>query len=397
MRRYKRLKLYITLFIVIIMFCFAQNAYAANYSYDLGRYYSNYGFYSYAVSDIDLIGINKTHGFTQKILGTAGLDRSGNYWYGTLTYSVPDDGSTWQIIGSVQIYVFVSNPEGISREGFAQLVNIDQTRITSGTFTGVSIGQAVNAANTANTAAGQARTAANNANTAATNAATAANNAVTVSTQARDAANSAKTSADNATTAAGTASTNAQNAYNEAVVINNKLDALSGDVSSLDTSEIVAAVKDPSGTVIDVSRASHGAVEDANGNTINAVRDADGTVLDASRTARDASQEAVSKIDALQTTVNNYMSSDTTPPVVSLSTVSGARATSGSSILAIVDVSDNLSSTFTYSLNGTDYQPLPEDRKITLPVSTSGMNIITVWVKDEAGNTSQKSINIRKL
>ncbi|HBV99341.1 MAG: hypothetical protein JL50_21640 [Peptococcaceae bacterium BICA1-7] len=304
-----------------------------------------------------------------------------------ISYTLPDDGCTWRVTIRASLVWAFDGSSGYG-EYFAS-----ETVTTSGSFTGYSLKTATDAANNANTAAGQARTAANNSSTAATNAATAANNAstaatnaataannsVTVATQARDAANSAKTSADNAATVAGTASANALNAYNEAVVINNKLDGLTTEVSALDTSEIVTAVKDP------------------NGNTINAVRDTSGTVLDASRTARDASQEALTKIDTLQTMVNNYMSADTSPPVVSLSTVSGARATSGSSILAMVDVSDNLSNTFEYSLNGIDYLSLSVDGIITLPVNSSGTNTITVWVKDEAGNTSRKSITIRKF
>lgn len=314
-----------------------------------------------------------------------------------ISYTLPNDGCTWRVTIRASISWAYEGSSGYG-EYFTS-----ETVTTSGSFTGYSLKTATDAANAANSAANQAKTAANNANTAATsaataaaNASTAANSAVTVAAQARDAANSASTNA-------GTAATNSLNAYNEAVTINNKLDALSGDVN-LDTSEIAAAVKDPDGTVIDVSRASHDAVEDASGNTVSAVRDSSGTVLDASRTAGtnvlNAYNEAVtanSKIDNLQTSVNNYMSMDNTPPIVSLNTVSGARATSGNYIQAVLNISDNVSSNFLYSLNGLDYEPVPTNKLLALPVSNAGPNIISVWVKDEAGNVGTSSITIRKM
>jgi hypothetical protein len=387
--------------VIFLLLCHAPCSHAASYSYSLGQYPTNYGMVSYSVSDIDLLGFNKTQGFTQKILGTTStsyVSGNGGRQSLTLNYTVPDDGSTWQIVGTVQVLQFYSDYEGgFAGSSICALVNVDQTVTTSGTYTGVSIGQAVNAANAASSAAGQALTAANIANTAAASASTAANNAVTVATQARDAANSASVNA-------GAASTNALSAYNEAVAINSKLDALSGHVSTLDTSEIIVAVKDPKGTVIDVSRASHDAVEDSSGNTITAVRDTDGTVLDASRAAGtnslNAYNEAVtvnSKIDNLQTTVNNYMTMDTTPPVVNLSTVSGARATSGNFIQAVLNISDNVSTSFQYSLDDTDFVPVPTDKLITLPVAHPGSNVISVWVKDEVGNVGTSSITIRRL
>lgn len=103
------------------------------------------------------------------------------------------------------------------------------------------------------------------------------------------------------------------------------------------------------------------------------------------------------KIDNIQTTVNNMASADTLPPAVDLKTVSGAVATSGGSINIIVTVSDNRSATFTYSLDGTTYQALPANGIISVPVGSPGPNVITVRVKDEANNIGSKSITIRKL
>lgn len=218
----------------------------------------------------------------------------------------------------------------------------------------------------------------------------------------RDASGTVLSEAREAKTNSLSASTNAQNAYNTAQTVNTKVDALTTAVNDINTSIIgvsddnsliTSAVRDPNGTVLTVTRDSYEAVEDPNGNTITAVRDNNGTVLDASRSANE-------KIDTLQTTVNNIqntLGNDTTSPVVKVKTVSGAWATSGSSIRAVINASDNVSTVFEYSLDGTDYQPLPSDGVIVLPVSTSGSNLITVWVKDEAGNVGRDSITIRKL
>ena len=86
------------------------------------------------------------------------------------------------------------------------------------------------------------------------------------------------------------------------------------------------------------------------------------------------------------------------PPIVNLKTVSGARATSGGSIYAIVTVSDNSQGPFTYSINGGDtFSKLPDDGIIRLPVTNRGNNVITVRVKDATGNIGSDTIVIRKL
>jgi len=103
------------------------------------------------------------------------------------------------------------------------------------------------------------------------------------------------------------------------------------------------------------------------------------------------------KINNLQTSITNIQNSDTVPPLVDVQTVSGARATSGSSIQAIVTVTDNRPGPYTYSINGGSYSTLPADGRVTLPVTIAGNNTITVYVKDVAGNIGSKTIVIRKL
>jgi hypothetical protein len=157
------------------------------------------------------------------------------------------------------------------------------------------------------------------------------------------------------------------------------------------------------------------------GNTIDAVRDSAGTALSEARQAKTSAQNASTyasqantnainayntaqtvsiKIDTLSsaiTNIQNNMGTDTTSPIVNLSTLSGARATSGNSIRAFLNVSDNISTTCLYSINNGDYHVLPDDGIIDLPVTKPGANQIYIKVKDEAGNTNSVLINIRKL
>lgn len=85
------------------------------------------------------------------------------------------------------------------------------------------------------------------------------------------------------------------------------------------------------------------------------------------------------------------------PAITSLRTVSGAVATSGTSIWTTVDVSDNLSRTLQYSTDGSTYFVLPGNKEINFPINNPGSNTLTVYIKDEAGNVANKTITIRKL
>lgn len=89
---------------------------------------------------------------------------------------------------------------------------------------------------------------------------------------------------------------------------------------------------------------------------------------------------------------------DTTAPEVSIETANGATATTTGSQDLIITVSDNISSSFTYSLDGTNYSALPADGIITVSDLTAGqLHKITVWVKDQAGNETKETISIWSL
>lgn len=187
---------------------------------------------------------------------------------------------------------------------------------------------------------------------------------------AKNAANTAATNAINAYNAANSAATNAMSAYNAANAASNYASQAADWLNPTSSSA-------------------------------SAVKDAGGTVLTAARQARDAANQALSAVSNIQTTVNNINNTintqDTLPPSVELDTVSGARATSSSSIQLVVAASDNKSTSLTYSVNGSPYSTLPADGKIMAPLPSTGPNTITVRVKDEAGNTAVKTIKIWRL
>ena len=136
------------------------------------------------------------------------------------------------------------------------------------------------------------------------------------------------------------------------------------------------------------------------GNTVDAVRDNTGTALSEARSAKLNTQTAVTKLDALQTSVTNIQNNlggDSSPPTVKIKTVSGAMATSGGTIRAVLDISDNTDTVFTYSYDGGVYVPVSADNIINIPLNSIGPNLIQVWVKDQAGNTGKASITIRRL
>lgn len=323
---------------------YTTEAQAATYSYTSSlRTNYNYGRLGWPFAMV--FGYNRTHGITKML--RSWITTSGSpYRYIIVNYEVPDDGSTW--VASGQIVNYIADEEFTGSGYNPQLIvdlyrdQFEAVHTTGGSFSGSSSKTATDAANTA----------ASNASLSATN-----------STNAMNAANAANTSATNA--------------YN--------------------------------------------AVLNANGNTVTAVRDASGTALaearqaktnasNASTNAQNAFNEAVninSKVSTLQTTINginttinnisNSVGADTTPPHINLYTVSGARATSGNTIRVVVEVSDNVSTEFTYSTDGTNYSQLPADRIITLNLVTPGLNLFSVWVKDEEGNIASKYISMRKL
>lgn len=332
------------LFFIVYMTCVPSISQAATYSYDTGIVAQTNPYWFDDLS-VQIIGFNKTHAITKMLdYNLITYSYSGKSLW-RINYVVPDDGSTWDVTGvyiqyqNRQNYTYDDDTSGLKR---VYAKTFTATHTTSGTYTGASIGTAVNAANAAKSSA----------DTAASNAAT-------------------------ASTAANTASTRALNAYNSVYNANGNT---------------ITAVRDGSGTVL--SEARQAKTNASNAGTY--ASQASTNALNAYNTA----QTVNTKIDSLSTAVTNIQNNiglDTSPPVVQIATVSGALATSGNSISAVVNVSDNVSTAFEYSLNGTVYQSLPANGVVSLPISAPGANLITVWVKDGAGNVGRNSITIRKL
>lgn len=116
--------------------------------------------------------------------------------------------------------------------------------------------------------------------------------------------------------------------------------------------------------------------------------------------ARDKANEALTAVNNMQTiitNINNTIATDNVSPSVEVKTLSGATATSGSSIRLVIAASDNKSASLNYNVNGGTYSPLPADGKVSVPLTSPGPNTIVIGVKDEAGNVATKAITIWKL
>ena len=87
---------------------------------------------------------------------------------------------------------------------------------------------------------------------------------------------------------------------------------------------------------------------------------------------------------------------DKTPPALAVETATGARATKEASITLVITAADNISTTLAYSISESGWAALPADGRVSASLS-AGLNILTVRVKDEAGNTSAQQIRIWRI
>ncbi|NTW05759.1 MAG: hypothetical protein HGA27_06545 [Peptococcaceae bacterium] len=123
-------------------------------------------------------------------------------------------------------------------------------------------------------------------------------------------------------------------------------------------------------------------------------------VKDSVSTALEEARYANNKLEDLQTAIldlHDRFLADRVPPTIKIKTVSGAVSTSGGSIRVVLDISDNRSNLFTYSIDGINYSMLPENNIINLFLDNNGVNVKQIWVKDEAGNWGTGIIVIRKI
>lgn len=94
-----------------------------------------------------------------------------------------------------------------------------------------------------------------------------------------------------------------------------------------------------------------------------------------------------------------YIIVDNTPPAVSASVEKGATATSTSSITLVVTASDNLTEEdqLKYSFDKTNWHALSSSGKVTRSGLKSGLNNITLYVQDIAGNRGSANCKIFRL
>ncbi|MCL6479545.1 MAG: hypothetical protein K6T65_14260 [Peptococcaceae bacterium] len=254
---------------LLLFLCFVFNlnerAYAGNYSYTFptGLSYDN-GDSLYQISNLNIVGYNITQGFAQQVAAYASIDinYSDRKYYVTLYYTLPDDGSYWQIKGNIIIRHFLYGYDVGFVPYWYYSWKIDLVKTTSGFFSGYSSKTATDAANTA----------ASNASTAATNAV----NAYNAANDAKNAANSANTNAASAasrtwdTVTSKSAATLAREARDNIPVIISKVQGQGGATCASGTS-FTAVVSVTPGSNISYSVSCAGPVTPSvsvNGNNI---------------------------------------------------------------------------------------------------------------------------------
>lgn len=155
---------------VFFAFCLvlfgAQLVFASVYSYEPGwSARDRFSDWRYGLN-LNVTGYNKTHGIFRSLNYWAETyqpsSRSSYYW--RIYFELPDDGSEWEIFGQgfMPYYVqeYWDDFDRVYNHSEADPCSFHVTINTPGSFSGVSIGQAVNAAQSARTAANNAQTAA---------------------------------------------------------------------------------------------------------------------------------------------------------------------------------------------------------------------------------------------
>lgn len=148
-------------------------AHAATYSQLMGT--GRPELYQYCPMQVS--GYNITQGFSQVLPSSYSFSGGGDDRQHFINFTLPNDGSTWAVVGMYSLTTHTFDPLNGGYSTATTYGTFNQTITTPGTFTGVSIGQAVNAANSASTYASQAKTSADNASAQAAAANTAATNA----------------------------------------------------------------------------------------------------------------------------------------------------------------------------------------------------------------------------
>ncbi|WP_031516842.1 hypothetical protein [Desulfofalx alkaliphila] len=141
-------------FIIVIMvaaFSPSKGEASTTYTDHIGALVNSYSRYSHMPLSVNVMGFNVTHGFSMPLnVNTycSGSDPRNVY----IEYDLPNDGSQWRVLGTL-VYGRMTLADSPRALNSAQSLDVNILRTTPGTFSGVSIGQAVNAANAAKSSA----------------------------------------------------------------------------------------------------------------------------------------------------------------------------------------------------------------------------------------------------
>jgi len=389
------------------------------------------------VSSLIVFGYNETHGILRQLDAWQEYYSSGRYY---IKFKLPDDGSKWAVTASIA--------RGGDGNGGAYFETYKRQKIvnTPGTFTGVSIKQALDAANSAKAEATAAK---NSASTAASNATTAATNA----TNAYNAANLAKTSANTAVselqnttyglskikTDTSTAATQATTAAtNSSTAASRVWDATEGKSAAI----IAKEARDNASSAITAANSAKTSADSAAANASSAATQAATATTQATTAATQAATAAtnsgaavselqnttygLSKIKsdtgtaatqattaATNTSYNgnssaywaylayNKTGEDHTAPVITkVEGLNGATCTTGSTFSMVVTASDNGPvSNLRYKVGSGSWG---SSNTVTATSLNAGANTVTIYVSDnpttpDSGNISQTSFTFFKL
>ncbi|NPV89606.1 MAG: hypothetical protein HPY50_02365 [Firmicutes bacterium] len=140
-----------TTFVGIFVLISAIPVFGATFTYTIGSFQTS----GNSVSPISAVGYNKTHGFTMSLPCSVRFSGSGSR-PAYFDYTLPDDGSTWVVTGTWAVCTNYSDGIGAMQPTYIGYGSFTETKTTTGTFTGVSIQQAVSAAQQAKTSADEA-------------------------------------------------------------------------------------------------------------------------------------------------------------------------------------------------------------------------------------------------
>ena len=103
--------------------------------------------------------------------------------------------------------------------------------------------------------------------------------------------------------------------------------------------------------------------------------------------------------DGIKSTVPTplYIAFDKDAPIVTATSATRATVVSGTSVSVQLDVKDDVSTVFMWSLDSVSWSDVPADGIVSVPLSGAGYKTMTLYVKDSAGRVTPVKFGIYKV